>query len=165
MGKINIYLRTVDFKEKLQTLYERLKGEEPSPFFGHTLSRSRLSNFETSFSRQNKKQKTLIEMLNEHLAAKEMTQQQLAMRSYLTKGYISNIFNRRINPSKSKLFQIALALELSLEETARLLKTRGFLLNDSDDGDKVIIACIENQEYDLDNVHDLMEEYAHIEFL
>lgn len=164
MDQILYYLETVDFKEKLRKVYEQLVEEESLSAFGHTLSNMRLRNFEDSLSGLTKRQRTLVELLNEYLAKKDMTQQELSMKSYLTKAYISNIFHKQINPSKQKLVRIAFALELNLEETAELLKSRGFLLNDSL-ADDVIVACIENREYDLDNVHDLMMEYADIKFL
>ena len=88
-----------------------------------------------------------------------MTQQELADKAGFSKAYISHLINGRTNPPKYKLIRLAFAMKLTIEETNKLLKIRGFSLNTSLK-DKIIVACLDLEIYDLIKVEEALNTVA-----
>lgn len=97
--------------------------------------------------------------INELMYKVQLTQQELAVRTGFSKGYISNLINGRTNPPKYKLIRLAFALKLSVEETEKLLQTRGFTFTKSLK-DKIIVACLDLELYDLIKVEEALNTVA-----
>lgn len=59
-------------------------------------------------------QKKIGELIKESRKNKEMTQQQLAEKTKLSRSYISDVENGRYTPSAETLFKICYILEIDL---------------------------------------------------
>lgn len=69
--------------------------------------------------------------------------------------------NKNYIPAKKTVLALCLSLELSREDTDRLLSSAGYSLSRTDDYDLVIAFCIEKNEY---NLFDINEVLAHFGF-
>ena len=77
-------------------------------------------------NRENFRQYTLPEYLSLLMKEKHMTKADVIARSHLEQVYAYHIFaGRKKNPSRSKILSLALAMELTVEETQRLLYYAG----------------------------------------
>ena len=66
---------------------------------------------------------TLASYLNDLLEEKGMTRAQVINASGLSRDYANQIFNgKRTNPSQVKILALTIAMQLTLEETNRVLK-------------------------------------------
>ena len=94
---------------------------------------------------------TLAEYLKHLLAEKNLSRAQVIRDSQLDEGYTNHIFGGRKNPSRDKIFALALAMKLSAKETDYLLYYSGheklYARNERDD----VIA------YALDNHKNVLE--------
>lgn len=68
---------------------------------------------------------TLADYLKHLLDAKNLTKAQVIRDSQLDEGYAQHIFGGRKNPSRDKIFLLALAMQLSPKETDYLLYYAG----------------------------------------
>ena len=62
-------------------------------------------------------------------------------------------------PNKKTAVSFAIALELSLEETQKLLSSVGFVLSDSSLSDVIIKYCLENEIYDVFEIDSILFRY------
>ena len=67
--------------------------------------------------------------------------------------------NKNYHPKKSTAIAFALALELDIDEAAELLDTAGYSLTASDKRDRIIIFCIQNHTYSIDDVDAYLFKY------
>ncbi len=67
--------------------------------------------------------------------------------------------NKDYNPSKETVLALALALELSLDETKDLLMRAGLALSPSNRFDQIIEYCITNKEYDIYEINCILFKY------
>ncbi|MDQ0159740.1 helix-turn-helix domain-containing protein [Alkalibacillus salilacus] len=150
-----------DVNKYLKTLYRYLWTDDNVfvSTLGHApgkgLSLGELKRMESSLSRSKKSMPTLSQYLNELMYEKEMTQSSIAKRSGLTYNYVNNLVNGVSKGTKYKLIAIAIAMRLSLEETAKLLDTCGYKLNDSLK-DKIIIVSFNEDVWDVSKVEDAL---------
>ena len=63
-------------------------------------------------------------------------------------------------PTKSTAFACAVALKLSMEETESLLKKAGMAFSRSSLMDVIVEYYIENGEYDLDKINEVLDDYG-----
>lgn len=88
---------------------------------------------------------TLAEYLKHLLDIKNLTKAQVIRDSQLDEGYAQHIFGGRKNPSREKIFPLALAMNLSPQETNYLLYYAGHnKLYARDERDNVIAFALEN---------------------
>lgn len=66
-----------------------------------------------------------VQKINEHLEHKKMKKSDLIKKTSLDRNYTYQIFSGERTPGKDKVLQLCLALNLSLEETNRLLALSG----------------------------------------
>ena len=67
--------------------------------------------------------------------------------------------NQGYRPAKSTVFACAIALELSLEETEKLLEKAGYALSRSFRSDVVIEYFIVNRIYDISKINEVLYEF------
>lgn len=90
---------------------------------------------------------TLAEYLHRLLGDKNLTKAQVIRDSQLDEGYAQHIFGGRKNPSREKILSLALAMNLSAQETNRLLYYAGHnKLYARDERDNVIAFALENHK-------------------
>ncbi len=66
------------------------------------------------------------------------------------------ILNGKSNPSKMTVFGIAIALELSIEETKEMLMKAGYAINQSSLQDIIVSGLIQSKIYDRNTIDDLL---------
>ena len=90
---------------------------------------------------------TLADYLKHLLDAKNLTKAQVIRDSQLDEGYAQHIFAGRKNPSRDKIFLLALAMKLSPKETDYLLYYAGHnKLYARAERDNVIAFALENHK-------------------
>lgn len=67
--------------------------------------------------------------------------------------------DKHYKPNKKTAISFAVALELSLEETQKLLSSVGFILSDSSLFDVIIKYCLENEIYDVFEIDSALFKY------
>ena len=67
--------------------------------------------------------------------------------------------DKNYRPSRTTVISFAIALELSANDTQRLLATVGYTLSRSSKFDIVVMYCIENRIYDIIAVNELLYSY------
>ena len=67
--------------------------------------------------------------------------------------------DKNYRPSRTTVISFAIALELSANDTQRLLATVGYTLSRSSKFDVVVMYCIENRIYDIIAVNELLYSY------
>ena len=67
--------------------------------------------------------------------------------------------DKHYRPNKKTAISFAVALELSLEETQKLLASVGFILSDSSLFDVIIKYCLENEIYDVFEIDSALFKY------
>ena len=96
---------------------------------------------------ENFRQFTLADYLKHLLNAKNLTKAQVIRDSLLDEGYAQHIFGGRKNPSRDKIFLLALAMKLSPKETDYLLYYAGHnKLYARAERDNVIAFALENHK-------------------
>jgi predicted CopG family antitoxin len=91
---------------------------------------------------------------------KGKTDVEVYKKAALDRRHFSKIrSNPKYKISKHKAIALALALELSKKETDELLSSAGYSLSYSDTFDLVILYCLENRIYDLDNVNHALDYF------
>jgi len=154
IGDITNYLLHGVSEHIIEELHISKKG-----ILQHGLSAEELDNISSLVSQNAEGMITLGQFINEMLYRVQMTQQELADKAGFSKAYISHLINGRTNPPKYKLIRLAFAMKLTIEETNKLLKIRGFSLNTSLK-DKIIVACLDLEIYDLIKVEEALNTVA-----
>ena len=67
--------------------------------------------------------------------------------------------DKHYKPNKKTAISFAIALELSLDETQKLLSSVGFVLSDSSLFDVIIKYCLENEIYDVFEIDSVLFKY------
>ena len=70
--------------------------------------------------------RSVTEMLTMFYERRNMTKSQLAQRSCMSEIYLHQIFSGRRKPSRDKLLCLCVGMDLSIEDTQRLLKEASF---------------------------------------
>ena len=70
--------------------------------------------------------RSVTEMLTGFYERRNMTKSQLAQRSCMSEIYLHQIFSGRRRPSRDKILCLCIGMDLSIEDTQRLLKEASF---------------------------------------
>lgn len=70
--------------------------------------------------------RSVTEMLTMFYERRNMTKSQLAQRSCMSEIYLHQIFSGRRKPSRDKILCLCIGMDLSIEDTQRLLKEASF---------------------------------------
>ena len=100
----------------------------------------------------------LSEHLRVLLSQKNMTRAEVVRGSLLDRSYVYQIFSGKKAPSRDKLLAIAFGLQLSDEETQKMLKLSGNLeLYVRDKRDAAILFAIQHRK-SIDEANDLLDQ-------
>ena len=105
-------------------------------------------------------EETFTEILFRFMQERNITIQELAFKA----GCVRHIYGRRrrveYKPTKNTAVRLALALELSLEDTEKLLRSAGYELSRGSVKDLVISYHIAHHEYSVHDVNKILEEFG-----
>lgn len=150
--QIEKYVRRVKIDEMIDRLYQ----QEDEVFFGHGLSSFEFDSIVSQVNKDKRKALSIGQFLIGKMSQKGLIQQELADRAGLSKSYLSNIL-KGVAASKYRLIRIALVLELNLEETKELLEIGGKSFENTLK-DKIIVACISLEVFDLIKVEEALNK-------
>lgn len=120
---------------------ERRRMKLPSPL------RNLLSNVDAGFS------ETLLTMIDE----RGLKDAQVYKRANISRQHFSKMRgNPRYKPTKTTVLALAVALELSLDETCMLLERAGFALSHADRRDIIVEFFIREGIYDVFQINDAL---------
>lgn len=106
---------------------------------------------------------TYQQYLNELMNQKDLTASYICLKSNIDIAHFSKISSGLNNkkpfiPKRILLIRIAIAMELSLNETFTLLCKAGYTLNPNTKTDRIFICCLENKIYSTDDIDGLLHE-------
>lgn len=105
-----------------------------------------------------KQQPNFNEVLFQFIDTKDTTDVVIYKKAWMDRKHFSKI---RSNPDyqvgKNAAIALAMALELTKDETEELLHAAGYALSDSDKSDLVIQFCLQNKIYDLHDVNEALD--------
>ncbi len=105
--------------------------------------------------------KNFQEMLFEIIDNKGFKDTEVYKRAHLDRKLFSRIRCKRdYKPKKDTVVALAMALELSIEETEELLRLAELALSPGVRFDLIVRFCIMNQVYDVDEVNDILDRYG-----
>ena len=70
--------------------------------------------------------RSVTELLTEFYQRRNMTKSQLARKSNMSEVYLHQVFAGRRKPSRNKILCMCIGMELSIEDTQRLLKEAAY---------------------------------------
>jgi len=108
----------------------------------------------------NKEEKTFTAHLQQLINKKGMKNSVVYKRANLTKQYFSKLIKGQINPTKTKLLQIAVALRLNLDETKDFLGVAGYALTNTSKIDLIFEYFIIKGEFDIFTIDIAMFDYG-----
>lgn len=92
---------------------------------------------------------TFLEKLWRFIDKKGLSNPQCYKRANMDKKHFSKIQANKIKPKKATVLALAIALELTLNETTDLLKSAGYALSHNDKSDLIVEYFITNANYDI----------------
>lgn len=112
--------------------------------------RNRLSHLDKGFSG------TLLDLIDE----RGLRDSEVYKRANMSRQHFSKIrSNPRYKPTKTTVLALAVALELSLEETSLLLDRAGFTLSHADCRDVIVEFFIKEGNYDVFDINEALFAY------
>ena len=109
-----------------------------------------MSQMDETFSQR------LIRMIKE----RDMTESEAYKKAYVDRRHFSKIKKDEYYlPTKKTVLAFSIALELSLDETKDLLRSAGYALSRSSKFDIILVYFIENKNYDMFEINEVLYEY------
>ena len=130
------------------------RRQEKKADSGYFASRRRvedmLSQMDETFSRR------LLRLIRE----RNLTEADVYKRAGVDRRHFAKIKkDEYYTPSKKTVLAFAIALELSLDETRELLRSAGYALSRSSKFDIIIVYFIENRDYNMFDINEVLYEY------
>ena len=111
------------------------------------LKRSSLEAYLTESGSELIEESPLCDYLNSMLKEKGMTKAEIIKKTSLSQSHVYQSFSGKRLPTRDKLIEICLAMEVSVDEAQTLLKYTGYApLYPRNKRDSVIIAAMRNGE-------------------
>jgi len=104
-------------------------------------------------------EKSFYELLLAHINVKGKKDADIYNKANIDRRHFAKIRNAEYKPSKKTVLALAIALELSLEETRELLECAGFALSRSLKFDVIIEYFISHKRYDLIEINDVLAHF------
>lgn len=109
-----------------------------------------MSQMDETFSQR------LLRMISE----RDMTEAEAYKRAFVDRRHFSKIKkDEYYMPNKRTVLAFSIALELSLDETKDLLRSAGYALSRSSKFDIIIVYFIENHNYNMFDINEVLYEY------
>ena len=109
-----------------------------------------MSQMDETFSQR------LLRMIKE----RNMSEAEAYKKAYVDRRHFSKIKkDDYYAPNKKTVLAFAIALELTLDETKDLLQSAGYALSRSSKFDIIIVYFIENKNYNMFDINDVLYEY------
>ena len=106
-------------------------------------------------------EETFTQLLMRHMREKNLTPPEVYTPACIDRKLFSKIIsNIHYQPNKNTAVKLALALQLSSEETDQLLNAAGFALSRSKITDLVISYCISHNRRAVWQVNGILEDYG-----
>ena len=91
---------------------------------------------------------------------RDMAESEAYKKAYVDRRHFSKIKKDEYYlPTKKTVLAFSIALELSLDETKDLLRSAGYALSRSSKFDIIIVYFIENKNYDMFEINEVLYEY------
>ena len=114
----------------------------------------------TELKEEIEKRPTFAEYLFPLIDAKGLTDVECYKRARIDRRTFSKIkSDREYHPSRETVCAFAIALELDIRETQKLLDVEGFSLSRTRMYDTIIAFFIKNGIYDIDQINEALAEY------
>jgi hypothetical protein len=99
------------------------------------------------------------QLLNHLMVSKSLTAPEVYKAAWMDRRLFSKIANLTTNyiPSKPNVIALALAMKLDPKESKNFIKRAGFILTHGLAFDRVILECIDEKMYDLEQVNQRLE--------
>ena len=89
-----------------------------------------------------------------------MTESEAYKKAYVDRRHFAKIKkDDYYAPNKKTVLAFSIALELSLDETKDLLKSAGYALSRSSKFDIIIVYFLENKNYNMFDINEVLYEY------
>lgn len=153
---IKLEFRNHELKGLEKTAYKQSsKSVNVYDYTGHKLLP--LFRLEKMLEKRNRKfSETLLAFIDET----GMKDSEAYKKAGIDRKHFSKIrTNPDYAPKKITVFSFAIALELSLEETERLLESAGYVLSNSYEFDIIIRFFIQRKIYDRYTINEILHEY------
>jgi hypothetical protein len=145
---IDTHLQPVFLEMKLYSSEERMISEE-------------IQNVDIEEFIKIKRQPTFHQTLFRFIDKKAVSDADVYKRAGIDRRHFSKIrSNPKYKPSKNTVISLALALELTKNETDQLLSCAGYSLSDSDTFDLVIQFCLEKKIYDTHDINQALDYFS-----
>lgn len=109
-----------------------------------------MSQMDETFSQR------LLRMIKE----RDMTEAEAYKKAYVDRRHFSKIKkDDYYMPNKRTVLAFSIALELTLDETKDLLRSAGYALSRSSKFDIIIVYFLENKNYDMFEINEVLYEY------
>ncbi|UOE94828.1 hypothetical protein [Alkalihalobacillus sp. LMS39] len=107
-----------------------------------------------------KRKPTLKNVLFTYIDKKGKTDAEIYKKAGLDRRHFSKIKNEpRYRPKKNTILNLAIALELQIDETEDLLNSAGYSLSQSETFDLIVQYFIENKMYDILLINEALEHF------
>jgi len=104
---------------------------------------------------------SFADTLNLCLSRKKMSSVVFYKKAHIDRKLFSSMFSKKdYCPKKETAVACCLALELSIDETQRVLETAGYVLSDSKRWDMIIKNCINSKYFDIDDVNYILDYFG-----
>lgn len=135
--------------------------DEPTTTFGHTFGNFDFTADLDARINRVKNTQTLGEYIEELYQKKRKEDPNVLRKAGIDRAYKYKVVNNRIHPTKSKLLCFAIAFELDLEGTEKLLNKAGYTLTEENSiFDSIIGFFIEKGYYFGADIDICLEEYG-----
>lgn len=99
----------------------------------------------------------LLRMIRE----RDMSEAEAYKKAFVDRRHFSKIKkDEYYAPNKKTVLAFSIALELSLDETKDLLRSAGYALSRSSKFDIIVVYFIENQNYNIFDINEVLYEYG-----